>query len=748
LNDSIYYSLGRPGTLLRAVDNPFTREYGEPVIEIRQPFQRIHYLSSFSHIISNQIQENLNNVSTVITAVSDGKNPVTVALDKGAPSERQTETTVETGLYYDNMVGSGFLGVLHPFMHPLESFRGYAKTLQGTPDELSARRVALSHLKESIKDIYGGELTLIGNPDIRPHDLVYLSDVYNRMYGIFEVEQVVHHFTSEMGYITTVTPNALVTVNDPSRWFMSSWLHSWLSMQNMRNDTRFYMDNIMASNTGINMGGNISIDALADSLSTQMIDIMANQTALSLPDKALQEIESKGQGKASGADTIMQVVGASVARAVPIVGQLAWRGWTWLRDNVLDQHGCYVQYLNKNGQPMDAGLSYNQGMVVGRYHTKALLPGILGARTKVKTADGNTFIRSDDLLKSLGWQETEIKDLVRYTDYENALTHARVLSLSGLGPEKANLQTSLFKVIATVTKFNDGDTFDVEDVISGATFTVRFDGINTGETSPMKVGSIPDEPGADGTTITPISTPGGRAMLYTEAKLKNRVFVLRIKVTNKADTNVIFEAQFEPGATENRLENYTKDVFDRILGTVWYYQPESMINQIKDFVNQCFMLNRGKTIVTTDIDNPVTKEFFGKDFPGLGSLYKESPIFIKRSNIFDKIKSLDIQYAPPLSLSISALDDYGIPEQEFNRFYNDLVCFKVLEATYNKVDEWPTIFWDEYYEDGHPVSLNWELVANNLATVYTKQLLVESQSVISAEESALIPKQVTLNPGT
>jgi len=57
-NDSIYYSLGRPGTLLRAVDNPFTREYGEPVVEIRESFQRVHYLSSFSHIISNNIKEN------------------------------------------------------------------------------------------------------------------------------------------------------------------------------------------------------------------------------------------------------------------------------------------------------------------------------------------------------------------------------------------------------------------------------------------------------------------------------------------------------------------------------------------------------------------------------------------------------------------------------------------------------------------------------------------------------------------
>lgn len=771
LNDSIYYSLGRPGTLLRAVDNPFTREYGEPVIEVRQPFQRIHYLSSFSHIISNQIQENLNNVSTVITAVSDGKNPVTVALDKGAPSERQTETTVETGLYYDNMVGSGFLGVLHPFMHPLETVRGYAKTLQGTPDELSARRIALSHLKESIKDIYGGELTLVGNPDIRPHDLVYLSDVYSRMYGIFEVEQVVHHFTSEMGYITSITPNALVTVNDPSRWFMSTWLHSWLSMQNLRNDTRFYMDNIMASNSGINMGGNISVDALADSLSTQMIggiqythgssalmkDIMANQTALSLPDKAQDEIARAGQGKVPGADTVIAVVGASLARAIPIVGQLAWKGWTWLRDNVLDQHGCYVQYLNKNGQPMDAGLSYNQGMVVGRYHTKALLPGILGTRTKVNTPEGSAFIRSDDLLKSLGWQETEIKDLVRYTDYENALTHARVLSLSGLGPEKTALQTSLFKVIAVVTKFKDGDTFDVEDVISGATFTVRFDGMNTGETNTMRVGEIPSQPGgdvndpfADTTTLTSTSTPGGRAKIYTQSKIANKVFVLRMKVSNSSSNNVIFEAQFEPGAAENRLENYTKDSFDgaegkRALGTVWYYQPESVINQAKNFVRGCFTANQGKTIVPTmsdtGTDDDVTKKF-------LASIYEESPLYIKRSKIMDKIATLDIEYAPPFDLSAQSMADYGLTEEEFNRFYNNLVCFKVLEATYEKVNDWPTIFWDEYYEDGYPVTLNWELVVNNLATVYAKQLQVESQSVISAEESALIPKQVTLNPGT
>jgi len=774
LNDSIYYSLGREGTLLRAVDNPFTREYGEPVLEIRQPFQRIHYLSSFSHIISNQIQENLNGVSTVVTAVSDGKYPITVALDKGAPAERQTEKTVETGLYYDNFVGSGFLGVLHPIMHPMETIRGIAKNVQGTPDELSAKRIALAHLKESIKDIYGGELIVIGNADIRPHDLVYLSDVYERMYGIFEVEQVVHHFTPEMGYITSITPNALVTVNDPARWFLTSWINSWFTVQNLRNDTRFYMDNIMASNTGINVGGNISIDGLSDALGPQMIgglqfthgstalvkDVMANQTATTLPKRAETVIQQYGS---SASRTVFQgmttaltggvgvaaaaagagatgAAGFGIALSVPIVGQLAWKGWKWIRDNVLDQHGCYVQYLNKNGQPMDAGLSYNQGMVVGKHHSKVLLPGLLGARTKVRTPEGNVFVRSDDLLKSLGWQEKQITDLVRYIDYENALVHARVLQLSGLGPDRTDLQPSLFSVIAKITKFKDGDTFDVEDVISGATFTVRFDGINSGETNTFTVTSNDGDLGVSysdsstpSTTMTSITTPGGKAKIFVQSKLENRLVVLRIRISNAASSSVISESDFEAGAEQNTVANYTKDVTDskRTLGTVWYYQPESIVQSAKDFVESCFIGNQ----TGAGAEQKIKDSFFN-------SIYQDSPLFVKKESILSALSVLGLVYTAPISVLLDTSVRYGLTNQQTNKLYNDLVQYKVLEATYNKTREWPTIFWDEYYEDGHAVTLNWELVTNNLATVYAKQLQIEGDAVISAEESALIPRRI------
>jgi hypothetical protein len=850
LNDSIYYSLGRPGSLLRAVDNPFTREYGEPVIEIREPFQRVHYISSFSHIISNAIQENISGVATTVTAVSDGKYPVTVALDKSVASERQIEKTVETGIYFDNATGSGLLSGLHPILHPLETIRGISKIAQGTPDELLAKRVGLAHLKESLKDIYGGEIVVIGNPDIRPHDLVYLADVYERMYGLFEVEQVVHHFTSELGFITSITPNALVTVNDPSRWFMSSWIGSWLHMQALRNDTRLYMNSL---GSGINASGQISVDGLSDSLNAQMVgglqythgasaitkDVMAHFTSVGVQDINSQvqdlvknssavgsgQISPTGVGAVFAAATgLGATAGVFASLAVPgagllmkagtsligagFGGKMAWKGWGWIRDNVLDQHGCYIQYLNKNGQAMDAGLNQaGQGMVVGRYHTKKLLPGILGVRSKVRTNDGHSYIRTNDLLKNLGWKEKEITDLVRYISFENALVHSQVLKYSGTSPSKTGLGR-FFKVIAKVTDVLDGDTIDVVDVFDSRTdksenekkFRIRFDGINTPEINIIKTdidtsgtsfainsvtvedkkatfttasnhsfrvddvvvisntlgfntstriqsvnvnrttftvstsrpdstatsisgqatvywrGSITD-PDISGGLINPKS-PGGKASLFTQDAILNKLVILRISPsTNKIELSVT-EENFEAGNTEfNNPENYQKDVFgSRTLATIFYKAPSNIVDKIITESNSIFVKNI-KTPYSSLVSN-LGKSFFEEPF---NSRYTE----IRNSIPVETLTNY-------VELSGSSL----IKEMssQFKDEYNRYVAVRVLKYIYDKASEWPNVDWDEYYEDGTPVSLNWELITENLASVYTKGLLIEQPSVITSSE--------------
>jgi hypothetical protein len=772
-NDSIYYSLGRPGTLLRAVDNPFTREYGEPVVEIREPFQRMHYITSFSHILANNIKENFNGVATQITAVSDGKYPVTVSLDKAAPPEKQVEKTVETGLYWDNPKGEGVFGLLHPIFHPLETARGIAKHAQGEPDELTARRVALSYLKESLKDIYGGEIVLVGNADIRPHDLVYLADVYNRMYGIFEVEQVVHHFTPETGFITSITPNAFVTVNDPARWFMSSWVASWLSTQNLRNDARLLLAN-KSNNPRLTVSGDVSIDNLADMLKDQMVggmqythghsallkDIQANQLADSMPEtsdriKSLIQASTGRQKGSAGAAVFAGLVmpaitaGATVAATVfgtPLAGaavaavgagvsDLTWNAWKWVRDHVLDQHGCYIQYLSKNGQAMDAGLSNFQGMVVGKHHSVKLLPNILGVRTKTKTSEGHAYVRSDDLLRSLGWREKEISDLVRYISLENAIVHSELLKYSGLGPEKTGLNQS-FKAIVRANHIVDGDTIDVTDVLNpGISYRVRYEGITTAEQNKLDVG-----PENSGIAIVNPNSQASKATSYTRDSLVGKIFVLRINPNNP--TMILTADDVEAGAMANQPKNYAtaikgknyKESDDRYMASVFYRTGS---------VEESAIINKVRSIFLKIPETTPNSIQYVKD-KLLESVSPNSIFYSRFDQIYNSIVSAQTEISSSIYFEISGPgDDLSSLTQSEITTYNAAVGFLILQNVYSTASEWPYIGWDEYYGDGSPVTLNWELVVQGLARVYTETLnYIKGQALVTTADSIPMPREV------
>ena len=784
-NDSIYYSLGRQGTLLRAVDNPFTREYGEPVVEVREPFQRLHYISSFTHILKNNIKENFSGVATQITAVSDGKYPVTVSLDKAAPPERQVEKTVETGIYFDNVKGEGVWGILHPIFHPLQTARGISKAAQGDPDELTARRVALSHLKESLKDIYGGEIIIIGNADIRPHDIVYLADVYERMYGIFEVEQVVHHFTPETGFVTSITPNAFVTVNDPSRWFLSSWMASQFSMQNLRNDARLLLAN-KSNNSRLTINGDVSVDRLGDMLQHQMVggmqythghsallkDIQANALADSMPEGAekIKAMIAASTGRQEGsmgaavfAGLVMPAItagatiaatvvgsplaGAAVAAGLSLATDGAWNAWKWVRDNVLDQHGLYIQYLSKNGQPMDAGLSNFQGMVVGKYHSVKLLPGLLNVRTKTKSIEGNAYIRSDDLLKNMGWKEKEISDLVRYISLENAIVHSQLLKYSGLGPEKTGLN-QYFKTIVYVKHVVDGDTVDVIDVLSGSDeayreYRVRFDGVDTSELQKNNV--------SKDIAIIDVNSTASKGMFFTKAALEGRLVVLRVSPNNS--TMILTADDLEAGALVNNRVNYATSRRgekwgnsgpERYMASVFYKTDTESYVGIKNQIRSIFLGIPESTTDTLAYVKDKAKELISP----------ESVIYSRFDQLYEatlNAQSLIVDALPVYGTSraavhfeISGQTDplVNLSNQEI-KAYDALVDMLILLKIYNKASEWPMAEWDEYYEDGTPVTLNWELIVNGLGKVYTAGLsLVSGPALVGVDEMVPTFKKV------
>lgn len=71
-----------------------------------------------------------------------------------------------------------------------------------------------SVLRDFLKEMYKGELVVIGDPTVKPHDFMYVKDTYQDMEGPCLVREVVHHFSFETGFITSITPDALVVTDD------------------------------------------------------------------------------------------------------------------------------------------------------------------------------------------------------------------------------------------------------------------------------------------------------------------------------------------------------------------------------------------------------------------------------------------------------------------------------------------------------------------------------------------------------
>lgn len=69
--------------------------------------------------------------------------------------------------------------------------------------------IGQSILRDEMKRMYSGEIILVGNPDIRPHDIIILMDHARQIYGPVEVLKVVHSMDNENGFISIVTPGLI-----------------------------------------------------------------------------------------------------------------------------------------------------------------------------------------------------------------------------------------------------------------------------------------------------------------------------------------------------------------------------------------------------------------------------------------------------------------------------------------------------------------------------------------------------------
>lgn len=188
-----------------------------PIKERRKSFQQAHVFTSTTDIIGNKIKASERGVYTNVignfagqkAAMSKGTfQTPTIYADTDIWDEKQKTAMVDCQLYAK---GIPILGLI-PFVNKTKIFFF---------DQAKAINIATAALMDYMKDMYQGELIILGYPSIKPHDMMFIEDQYNQMHGLTEVQQVIHHFSVHQGFITSLTPDACVTQHDQymkQRW--------------------------------------------------------------------------------------------------------------------------------------------------------------------------------------------------------------------------------------------------------------------------------------------------------------------------------------------------------------------------------------------------------------------------------------------------------------------------------------------------------------------------------------------------
>lgn len=185
----------------------------EVILEKRKPFQQFHYYDSYNDIIYNALKASESNMKTNAVGTWEGTDYLwgtgqqsvgPIYLDMNIYPEYQKSMMVDTGL-----IAGGDGGINIPLFNALAEKFNYDE-YAGRVNKSLAEKVTTNVLRQSVKDMYEGEICIIGDTSLKPYDRVSLVDLYEDMSGNIEVETVIHSMNIETGFTTTFVPDVII----------------------------------------------------------------------------------------------------------------------------------------------------------------------------------------------------------------------------------------------------------------------------------------------------------------------------------------------------------------------------------------------------------------------------------------------------------------------------------------------------------------------------------------------------------
>lgn len=182
---------------------------GEVAGTAMKPFRQFHAYDSMTSILDNSIMTTEENVRTVGVGVymNEGEMDTTspVYVDTNIWPEKQRVVNIDTTMNAQGVrlmeglsLGTGLLN----------------KPFKWFFDEGVAIKITARGLSDYVRDMYDGYLTVMGDPSVKPYDQMWINDTYNSIIGPSDVKEVTQIMNHQVGYITTIKPDAVVINSD------------------------------------------------------------------------------------------------------------------------------------------------------------------------------------------------------------------------------------------------------------------------------------------------------------------------------------------------------------------------------------------------------------------------------------------------------------------------------------------------------------------------------------------------------
>lgn len=190
-------------------------------------FKQMRIYDSVTTIIDNSIKASEDNMYTVAvgTYLNEGKMEVTppIYVDTDIWPEKQKTVNIDTTL---NAKGV-WLFDKTPLIGPALN-----KPFQWYFDEGVALRIAASGLRDFVKDMYDGYLTVMGDPGAKPYDTMVIQDMYNDMSGPADIKEVIHIMNHDVGFVTMLKPDVIAYNSDKNQVQFINEVNQWIVAAN------------------------------------------------------------------------------------------------------------------------------------------------------------------------------------------------------------------------------------------------------------------------------------------------------------------------------------------------------------------------------------------------------------------------------------------------------------------------------------------------------------------------------------